>query len=154
MLQNGDLVHCSESDAAKTSKESCDGTIQELGKPLDPLKQASKFTSHPLHVELAEWGEVLLIAPLSANTLAKIALGLCDSLVSRIVRCWQHSKASFVAPAMNTKMWNHAGTSRHLKEVEGFGMTVISPVSKTLACGDVGIGAMASVQSIVSAVLQ
>lgn len=107
----------------------------------------------PLHIELAEWGDVLLIAPLSANTMAKIALGMCDNLVSRTFRCWEASKAVLVAPAMNTKMWNHAATSRHLKELQEFGVAVIEPVSKTLACGDVGVGAMASVADIVAATL-
>ena len=91
----------------------------------------------PLHIELADWGDVLLIAPLSANTMAKLALGLCDNLVSRIFRCWEPPKVVVVAPAMNTKMWEHAVTARHLEELQGFGAAVVFPVSKTLACGDV-----------------
>lgn len=114
---------------------------------------ASTAAGVPLHVELAEWGEVLLIAPLSANTMAKLAMGLCDNLVSRLYRCWDSSKPVLVAPAMNTKMWDHAATGRHVQALRGMRVAVLPPVSKTLACGDVGVGAMASVGDVVAATL-
>lgn len=105
------------------------------------------------HIDLVDWADVLLIAPLSANTLAKVALGLCDNLVTRIARCWDVHKPLLLAPAMNTKMWQHGVTAQHLQAVRGFGARVVEPVSKKLACGDMGVGAMASVGSIADAVL-
>jgi phosphopantothenoylcysteine decarboxylase len=124
------------------------GTAQDLHR-----KMESRAIQGPLHVEVAGWGDVLLIAPLSANSMAKFAMGLCDNLVCRTFRCWDTSKPVVVAPAMNTKMWNHAATARHLKELKDFGVLFVDPICKTLACGDVGVGAMASVLDIVDVTL-
>lgn len=108
----------------------------------------------PLHIELAEWGHLLLFAPLSANSLAKVALGLCDNLVTRIARCWPlHAKPMLVAPAMNTKMWEHPATKGQLQMLEDMAVVVIPPVSKVLACGDEGVGAMSPVGTIFRAVV-
>lgn len=96
-----------------------------------------------LHIELRRWADIMVIAPLSANTLAKIAGGLCDNLLTCIVRAWDYSKPLFVAPAMNTFMWTNPFTERHLMALDEFGISLIPPVSKRLACGDYGNGAMA-----------
>lgn len=58
-----------------------------------------------LHIELRKWADLMLIAPLDANTLAKIANGLCDNLLTSIVRAWDPKKPLYFAPAMNTYMW-------------------------------------------------
>jgi phosphopantothenoylcysteine decarboxylase len=106
-----------------------------------------------LHIELRKWADLLLIAPLSANTLAKIANGMCDNLLTSIVRCWYPLKPILLCPAMNTYMWENPFTDKHLQLISTFPyMKVITPMSKTLACGDTGIGAMALVEDIVSAV--
>lgn len=114
-----------------------------------------------LHIELRKWADVLLIAPLSANTLAKIASGLCDNLLTSIVRAWEYDgdgnplKPIVIAPAMNTAMWNHPFTAKQLLVAESkLGAVTVMPISKQLACGDVGTGALARVDSIVEAVLQ
>ncbi|GAQ80769.1 phosphopantothenoylcysteine decarboxylase [Klebsormidium nitens] len=112
----------------------------------------SKIGDDVLHIELRKWADVLLIAPLSANTLAKIAGGLCDNLLTSVVRAWDFSKPFLVAPAMNTHMWDSPFTGRHLKELDTLGVRLIEPVSKKLACGDVGNGAMAEPSKIVEAV--
>lgn len=105
--------------------------------------------------ELVQWADVLLVAPLSANSLAKLSMGLCDSLVTSVARAWPlHERPMLLAPAMNTKMWDHPVTKGQLAVLEGMGARVIPPVSKLLACGDVGNGAMASVGDIVADVLQ
>lgn len=107
-----------------------------------------------LHVALRKAADVLLLAPLSANTLAKCAYGLCDNLLSCIVRCWdfKHSSA-FAAPAMNTLMYEHPFTSEHTARLSQLGFTFIGPVSKTLACGDTGNGAMQEPSEIVQRML-
>ncbi|CAK9206865.1 unnamed protein product [Sphagnum troendelagicum] len=112
----------------------------------------SKIGDNVLHIELRKWADAILIAPLSANTLAKVAGGLCDNLLTCIVRAWDFSKPMFVAPAMNTLMLTSPFTQRHLSSLDDLGVIVISPISKRLACGDTGNGAMAEPAAIDSAV--
>lgn len=97
-----------------------------------------------LHIDLRKWADLLIIAPLSANSLAKMAQGLCDNCLTSVVRAWDFTKPFLVAPAMNTFMWDSPFTSEHLGKLEKVGVKVIPPVSKALACGDIGTGAMAS----------
>ena len=110
------------------------------------------------HIELRKWADALVVAPLSANTLAKMANGLCDTLLTCVWRAWDFADASksvFVAPAMNTAMWNSPFTAKHLAELAAFpNVHVIDPVEKTLACGDVGVGAMASPETVARAVVE
>ena len=104
-----------------------------------------------LHIDLAKWADVLLVAPLSANTLAKFANGLCDNLLTCVLRAWEFNKPVVLAPAMNTQMWNNPFTSRHraaLDDVSHGAARWCEPIEKRLACGDVGIGAMAEVDQI------
>lgn len=102
---------------------------------------------------------MILIAPLSANTLAKIANGLCDNLLVKhiqtcVVRAWDVKKPMILAPAMNTYMWDNPFTEEQLHKVQQvYHAIVLDTVSKLLICGDTGKGAMASVETIVSAVL-
>jgi phosphopantothenoylcysteine decarboxylase len=122
-----------------------------------------------LHIELRRWSNVLLVAPLSANTMAKMTIGLADNLLLSVIRAWDTTglidvKATkpriFVAPAMNTAMWRHPITRRQIKTLEedwgadtedGNGwITVLRPMEKELACGDVGDGAMMDWNEIVT----
>ena len=146
-----------------------------------------------LHIELRRWAEVLVIAPLDANTLAKLAAGLADNCLTCVWRAWDPNRPVILAPAMNTLMWEHPLTAQHLRQIaaspfvipplggsraqppEGGTATrvpsrldpeqlmdwinqncprlrIVPPVSKRLACGDVGVGAMAAVTEIVKAV--
>lgn len=116
-----------------------------------------------LHIELRRWADLLMIVPLSANTMAKMVAGICDNLLLSVVRAWDHDgaidgrrKKIVVAPAMNTAMWRNPLTAKHVRTLEedwggdeGW-VEVLRPVSKTLACNDVGEGAMVSWQDIVS----
>ena len=107
-----------------------------------------------LHIELRKWAHLFLVAPLDANTLAKMSNGTCDNLLTCILRCWDPQKPLLLAPAMNTMMWEHPITLEQLKKINswGFNLTVIEPVSKLLACGDFGNGAMESVEEIIKTV--
>lgn len=120
-----------------------------------------------LHIELRRWAHVLIIAPLSANSLAKLANGLSDGLLMSVARAWDttglidgRKKRIFVAPAMNTAMWRHPITKRQIDTLErdwGAGsdgdgegwISVLRPVEKELACGDVGDGAMMDFREII-----
>ncbi|MCO5591479.1 hypothetical protein L7F22_045462 [Adiantum nelumboides] len=103
----------------------------------------AKIGDDVLHIELRKWADAMVIAPLSANTLAKVAGGLCDNLLTCLVRAWDCSKPVFVAPAMNTFMWENPFTQRHLESVKDLGFVMISPIPMKLACGDYGNGATA-----------
>jgi phosphopantothenoylcysteine decarboxylase len=156
-----------------------------------------------LHIELRRWAELLLVAPLDANTLAKLAAGLADNCLTCVWRAWDPNRPVILAPAMNTLMWEHPLTAQHLRQIaadhlvvppaawEGEAavvgtlrvpspatahggcllpeqldleqlmdwinqtcpkLRIVPPVSKRLACGDVGVGAMAAVPEIVHAV--
>jgi phosphopantothenoylcysteine decarboxylase len=128
-----------------------------------------------LHIELRRWADVLLIAPLDANTLAKLACGLCDNCLTCVARAWDRTRPIVLAPAMNTLMWEHPLTTRHLRQLADLAtpaalptttealdliawinsqcatLRVVPPVSKRLACDDVGMGALASPESILAA---
>lgn len=121
-----------------------------------------------LHIELRRWADVLLIAPLDANTLAKLALGVCDNCLTCVYRAWDRSRRIVLAPAMNTLMWEHPATLRHLRQViedvsgeappreldlstlcewinqELKTLRIAKPQAKELACKEVGMGAMAA----------
>lgn len=101
-----------------------------------------------LHIELRRWADMMVIAPLGANTMAKIANGLCDNLLTSVVRAWDWNKPFVVAPAMNTFMWNSPFTEQHLNVLRELGARVVPPIAKKLACGDDGVGAMALIDDI------
>ncbi|XP_018419041.1 PREDICTED: phosphopantothenoylcysteine decarboxylase isoform X2 [Nanorana parkeri] len=105
-----------------------------------------------LHIELRRWADVMLIAPLDANTLGKIYSGVCDNLLTCVVRAWDITKPLLFCPAMNTAMWNHPITAQQIKSLLSFGYTEIPCIEKTLVCGDKGLGAMAEVDNIIDKV--
>jgi phosphopantothenoylcysteine decarboxylase len=128
-----------------------------------------------LHIELRRWADVLVIAPLDANTLAKLANGLADNCLTCVGRAWDTSRPVVLAPAMNTLMWQHPATARHLRQLaadmgmsppaglslderpewinaQGSRLRLVAPEDRRLACGDVGVGAMASLDAIMAVV--
>lgn len=110
-----------------------------------------------LHIELRKWADLLCVAPLSADFLAKIVNGLVNGLLGGVVRAWENDKKWIVAPAMNTAMWEKRITADHIKrlvaEIEP-PPRVLEPVEKRLACGDVGRGAMAEWCGIVDVLVE
>ena len=70
-----------------------------------------------LHIELRRWADLLLIAPLDAHTLAKLALGLADNTLTCVWRAWDRGRPVVLVPAMNTLMWEHPATTRHLRQI-------------------------------------
>lgn len=136
----------------------------------DEWKGWNRLGDSVLHIELREWADMLVMAPLSAHTLAKLAQGFCDDTLTCVARAWdlghgvRPGKPMLLAPAMNTAMWEHPLTQQQLSTIQGFwssskttslgknGIQVVPPQAKTLACGELGNGALASVDTIVKAV--
>ena len=111
------------------------------------------LSDNVLHIDLKNWAESILIAPLSANTLAKIANGFCDNTVTLVLRALKFKEGKivipvFLAPAMNTDMYNHPITQIQLDAVKKWGFGIIHPIEKLLACKEVGIGAMETPEKI------
>jgi phosphopantothenoylcysteine decarboxylase len=128
-----------------------------------------------LHITLRRWADLFAIAPLDANTLAKLAGGLADNCLTCVWRAWEPGRPVVLAPAMNTLMWEHPLTARHLRQLaqdEGLAppgdlsldalvgwmnrhcrrLRVVAPVTRVLACGDEGVGALAPPEQIVAVV--
>ena len=119
-----------------------------------------------LHIELRRWSDLMVIAPLSADTMAKMCSGFADNLLLSVVRAWDTTgqiegsrrKTIMVAPSMNTAMWHHPVTKKHMHTLESeWGIDksdqgwieVLRPIEKPLACGDSGDGAMVEWSTIV-----
>ncbi|MEZ4964163.1 MAG: bifunctional phosphopantothenoylcysteine decarboxylase/phosphopantothenate--cysteine ligase CoaBC [Saprospiraceae bacterium] len=104
------------------------------------------------HVELGLWADALIVAPATANTLAKLANGLCDNILSAVylsARC-----PVFVAPAMDVDMWHHPATQENIRRLQAHGVHVIPVGHGELASGLVGDGRMAEPEDIVAFVAQ
>ncbi|MFA6945525.1 MAG: bifunctional phosphopantothenoylcysteine decarboxylase/phosphopantothenate--cysteine ligase CoaBC [Pedobacter sp.] len=100
------------------------------------------------HVELGLWADLMIIAPASANTLAKFANGLCDNLLSAV---YLSAKCPvFFAPAMDLDMWKHPATQKNIESLISFGNTMIHPTYGELASGLSGEGRMAEPEDIIS----
>lgn len=93
------------------------------------------------HIELAKWADKVIIAPLTANTMAKLALGLADDFLTTFVLAYNDTLV--LAPAMNDEMYINPLVSEHLRKLEALGHEIISPETGILACGYVGKGRMA-----------
>jgi phosphopantothenoylcysteine decarboxylase/phosphopantothenate--cysteine ligase len=102
------------------------------------------------HISLADWAQLVVVAPASADILGKVAHGICDDLLSTtLCTCW--STPMLFAPAMNTRMWENPAVQRNVETLRGMGMHMIGPVAGHLACGTTGMGRMAEPQDILAA---
>ena len=111
----------------------------------------STFDDAMGHIDLAKWCDIGCIAPLTANTMAKLAVGICDDMLTTTFSAINVSKRILLCPAMNTQMWNNPATQRNirwLKELNRYDFC--DPIAKRLACGDFGIGALAEVETIIT----
>lgn len=107
---------------------------------------------HPLgaHIELAQRGELLCIAPATANFLAKAALGMADDLLSTLALCFRGP--ILVAPAMNCEMWAKPAVQRNVAQLRADGVSIIDPEEGWLSCRERGAGRMAAPDVIQAAI--
>ncbi|NOT60023.1 MAG: bifunctional phosphopantothenoylcysteine decarboxylase/phosphopantothenate--cysteine ligase CoaBC, partial [Acidobacteria bacterium] len=103
------------------------------------------------HISWARWADVILIAPATANCLAKFVHGLADDFLSTVYL--SNTNPVFVAPAMNVEMWQHAATQANLSVLKQRGVTIIEPGMGYQACGEVGAGRLAEPEEIVERIV-
>ena len=107
------------------------------------------------HIELSLWPDILVVAPATANFLAKAANGIADDLLTTTFSALRTDIPLVLAPAMNTRMWDNPATARNFSTLSAdFGdrLQRVGPVEKLLACGEEGMGAMAEIEDIFEAV--
>lgn len=103
------------------------------------------------HISLAEWADIIAVAPATANIIGKIANGICDDLLSTVLcACWQ--KPVLIMPAMNEKMWNNPAVQKNVESIRQMGLKIIGPQKGRLACGAEGLGRMSEPQEILAAI--
>ncbi len=127
-------------------------TLQALsGEPvhldlLDPAAEAAMG-----HIELARWADLVLVAPASADFMARVAAGIADDLLSTL--CLATKAPLLFAPAMNQAMWSNAATQQNLRTLTARGVRFAGPGEGAQACGDTGPGRMLEVPDLVSAAI-
>lgn len=122
-------------------------TLETLSQNKIYVDEFNNDTWKPIHIELSEWADIFVVAPASANTVAKIACGICDNLLTSTICAY--NKKLVVVPTMNCNMWNNTIVQQNiskLKELEN--MYILNPNSGFLACGVNGDGRMAEPEEI------
>jgi phosphopantothenoylcysteine synthetase/decarboxylase len=105
------------------------------------------------HVNLTDWADIVAVVPATANTIGKMANGICDDLLSSILcACWQ--KPILIAPAMNTNMWTNPAVRQNVKILIGRGVELVGPEKGRLACGIEGIGRLSEPLDILKRIEQ
>ncbi len=92
------------------------------------------------HISLSRWADVIIVAPVTANTISKLATGNAEDLASTVILA--SNKQVYLAPAMNVRMWEHKSTKDNLKNLRSYGYKLIGPVTGDMACGEYGDGKM------------
>lgn len=111
----------------------------------------ASFPNHMAHIELSRGVDAILIAPASADFLAKLAHGLADDVLS--TTCLARNCPLLVAPAMNREMWDNPATLRNVATLRGDGIAILGPAAGDQACGEVGMGRMLEPEELLEAVL-
>ncbi|MBU3579310.1 bifunctional phosphopantothenoylcysteine decarboxylase/phosphopantothenate--cysteine ligase CoaBC [Polynucleobacter sp. 73C-SIWE] len=127
-------------------------TMQALtGNPVYTSQWDSSISNNMAHIELSRAADAIVIAPASADLMAKLSLGLADDLLSTL--CLARDCPLLLVPAMNKQMWEHAATQRSVKRLEQDKVTLLGPASGFQACGEVGMGRMLEPSEIAEQVI-
>ena len=108
----------------------------------------------PTHIQLADEADLLLVAPATANTIAKLALGLANDALSCIALALQPGAKVLIAPAMNGKMWLHPATKQNVAVLKSRGVEFIGPEEGLLSCGYEGLGRLWPVDQVAQRAIQ
>lgn len=149
--KNGHQVHVLMTESAQAFITPL--TLQVLSKNrvhLDTMDEPDPAKVN--HIQLAKETDLFLVAPASANTLAKLAHGLADNIVTATALALPTATPKLLAPAMNTNMYLHPATQKNLARLHDYGYQMVSPRESLLACGDQGIGALAEIPTILKRV--
>lgn len=125
-------------------------TLQNLSQNEVFVEEFDVKNWKPEHISLADWADVMVIAPATANTISKIATGIADNLLTSIACAF--SKQMFIAPAMNCHMWENPNAQENISKLKTQGVEFIEPESGFLACGYLGKGRLCSLDKILNAV--
>jgi phosphopantothenoylcysteine decarboxylase/phosphopantothenate--cysteine ligase len=139
LIQEGASVQVVMTEAAQQFVTSV--TMQALtGNRVFTSQWDNSISNNMAHIELSRSADIILIAPTSADLMAKLSLGLADDLLSTL--CLARDCPLLIAPAMNKQMWEHAATQRSADRLHHDGVTLLGPASGFQACGEVGMGRM------------
>lgn len=108
----------------------------------------------PRHIALADWADLLVIAPATANTIAKLAHGIADNALTCLALALRQETGLLIAPAMNGRMWQHPATVENVRVLKSRGVEFIGPEEGLQACGYSGKGRMSPVEQIAERVRQ
>ena len=103
------------------------------------------------HISLKDWGEMLIVAPATANIIGKVANGIADDALSTLLLAFS-GKPVIMAPAMNCEMWAHPAVQRNIETLKAWGIRMVGPEEGELACGVNGVGRMSEPEAIAAAV--
>ncbi|MBK7356940.1 bifunctional phosphopantothenoylcysteine decarboxylase/phosphopantothenate--cysteine ligase CoaBC [Propionivibrio sp.] len=127
-------------------------TFQALsGKPVFSDQWDSRVANNMAHIDLSRDADVILVAPASADFLAKLAHGLADDLLSTLALA--RDCPLLVAPAMNRQMWENVATQRNVATLDGDGIAILGPACGDQACGEIGLGRMIEPEALVAALI-
>ena len=100
------------------------------------------------HISLSRWADLVLVAPITANTISKLSSGSCDDLASTVILA--SNKEVYLAPAMNVRMWEHPSTQENINKLKNYGYKIIGPDIGDMACGEFGKGKMSEPSKIIN----
>ena len=99
------------------------------------------------HISLSRWADLILVAPITANTISKLSSGSSDDLASTVILA--SDKEIYLAPAMNVRMWEHPSTKKNINKLKNYGYKIIGPEIGDMACGEFGKGKMSEPNEII-----
>ncbi len=127
-------------------------TLQNLSQNEVGIEEFEIPDFKPEHISYADGADIMVIAPATANTISKIANGICDNLLTSVV-CAFH-KPVIIAPAMNCNMWQNQAVQENLKKLAAYGYTILEPENGFLACGYEGQGRLCALEKIFDAAVK
>ena len=115
------------------------------GKVYDELFSAENEAEMD-HISLSRWADIIVVAPITANTISKLAKGTAEDLASTVILA--SNKQIFLAPAMNVRMWDHKSTQENINILKNYNYRIIGPETGDMACGEYGEGKMSEPETI------